>query len=220
VEHPKEIRTIVRIANTDLDGEKSVLRALRMIKGLSHMMSKAVCKVAGIDPRQKLGTLDKQTIEKLEEIMKEPIRFGIPSFFVNRRRDIETGKDMHLIGLDLDVAKKFDVQRHVNLKTYKGWRHMLGQPMPYRPQLGDPFQTVKGFFDNVLVEVEREHLVLGQGARAEDAGIAVELFSLGKEDVIRRGHVVDPLEEMEFRALWICRGLASGRNARDPSQRC
>lgn len=129
VDHPKELKVIVRIANTDLDGEKPVLHALRMIKGLSHMMSKAVCKVSGINPSQKLGALDKQTIEKLEEIMKEPEKFGIPQFFVNRRRDIETGKDSHLIGLDLDVAKKFDVQRHIDLKTYRGWRHMLGQPV-------------------------------------------------------------------------------------------
>lgn len=128
-EKPNEIRSIVRIANTDLDGEKSVLNAIRRIKGLSHMMSKAVCKVAGIGPSQRLGSLDPKAIEKLEEIMGDPIKFGIPLFFVNRRRDIETGKDMHLIGLDLDVAKKFDIQRFIDLKTYRGWRHMTGQPV-------------------------------------------------------------------------------------------
>ena len=32
--------------------------------------------------------------------------------------------------------------------------HVLGQPMAHRPQVGDTFQTVEGFFDQVLVEVE------------------------------------------------------------------
>jgi small subunit ribosomal protein S13 len=129
IERTKEIRTIVRIANTDLDGEKPVFQALRNIKGVSYAMSKAICKVVNLNPNQKLGTLDAETIEKLEEVIKEPINFGVPSFLVNRRRDIETGKDMHLIGPDLDMVKKFDIQRYVDLRTYRGWRHMFGQPV-------------------------------------------------------------------------------------------
>jgi len=129
IEKPKEIKTIVRIANTDLDGEKPVFQALRSIKGVSFIMSKAICKVTNLNPNQKLGTLDPKTIEKLEEVIKEPISFGVPSFLVNRRRDIETGKDMHLIGVDLDMVKRFDIQRYVDLKTYRGWRHMFGQPV-------------------------------------------------------------------------------------------
>ena len=129
IERPKEITTIVRLANTDLDGEKPVFQALRKIKGVSFIMSKAICKVANLNPNQKLGALDAQTIEKLEEVIKEPINFGVPSFLVNRRRDIETGKDIHLIGADLDMVKKFDIQRYVDLKTYRGWRHMFGQPV-------------------------------------------------------------------------------------------
>lgn len=129
IERPKEIKTIVRIANTDLDGEKPVFQALRSIKGVSYTMSKAICKVADLNPNQKLGTLDPKTIEKLEEVIKEPITFGVPSFLVNRRRDIETGKDIHLIGADLDMVKRFDIQRYVDLRTYRGWRHMFGQPV-------------------------------------------------------------------------------------------
>jgi len=129
IERPKEITIIVRLANTDLDGEKPVFQALRSIKGVSFIMSKAICKVANLNPNQKLGTLDPKTIEKLEEVIKEPINFGVPPFLVNRRRDIETGKDIHLIGADLDMVKRFDVQRYVDLKTYRGWRHMFGQPV-------------------------------------------------------------------------------------------
>lgn len=129
IEKPKEIKTIVRILNTDLDGEKPVFYALQGIKGIGYTMSKAICRIAGLNPNQKLGTVDAKTIEKLEEVIKDPLKFGIPSFIVNRRKDIETGMDMHLTGADLDMVKKFDIQRYINLRTYRGWRHMFGQPV-------------------------------------------------------------------------------------------
>ncbi len=129
IDRPKTIKTIIRITNTDLDGEKPIFYALQGIKGISYVICKAICKVAGLNPNQKLGSIDPKTIERLEEIIKEPTKFGIPSFIINRRRDVETGKDMHLTGADLDIAKKFDIQRYIDLKTYRGWRHMFGQPV-------------------------------------------------------------------------------------------
>lgn len=129
VEKSKEIRTIVRVINTDLDGEKPILLALQKIKGISSSMSKAICKVANLKPYQKLGSLDTGGIEKIEATIRDPIKSGVPTFLVNRKKDIETGKDLHLTGADLDIARKFDIQRYINLKTYRGWRHMMGQPV-------------------------------------------------------------------------------------------
>jgi small subunit ribosomal protein S13 len=125
----KELRAIVRVANTDLDGEKPLLRALKGVKGISHSMSKAICNASGFGPNAKLGSLTDKDIEKLEEIIKNPAKFGIPVWMINRRKDIETGQDLHLTGADLDVARKFDIQKMVDLKTWKGFRHMLGQPV-------------------------------------------------------------------------------------------
>lgn len=123
-----EVR-VVRVANTDLDGRKQLVHALRGIKGISYAMAKAVCTAAGIDPRVKLGSLNESDIELLEKIIRDPSQYGIPSYLLNRRRDLRTGKDLHLIGSDLDIARKFDIERYINLKTYRGWRHMLGQPV-------------------------------------------------------------------------------------------
>jgi len=125
----KELRAIVRVAGTDLDGEKPLLRALKGVKGISHSMSKAICDASGFDPNVKLGSLTEKDIGKLEEIIKDPVKFGIPAWMVNRRKDVATGQDLHLTGSDLDVARKFDVQKMVDLKTWKGFRHMLGQPV-------------------------------------------------------------------------------------------
>lgn len=126
---PEVKRAIVRVANTNLDGEKALVNALREIKGIGYAMSKAICTVANLDPRRKLGSLSESELENLEQIINNPIKFGVPAFLVNRRKDLKTGEDLHLIGAELDIAKKFDIQRYIELRTYRGWRHMLGQPV-------------------------------------------------------------------------------------------
>lgn len=120
---------IIRVAGTDLDGGKPVGRALRKIKGIGVVTSKAICLAAKISPLTKLGTLTESEISNLENAIKNPMNFNLPSFLVNRRRDPTTGVDMHLTSSDLDIARRFDVQRYIDLRTYRGWRHMLGQPV-------------------------------------------------------------------------------------------
>jgi small subunit ribosomal protein S13 len=129
IKKPKEVKKIVRVLNTDLDGDKALINALRGIKGISFTFSKAVCEASGINPRTKLGSLSEADIERIEKIIKDPLSYGIPSYLLNRRKDRETGKDMHLSGADVDIYRKFDIQRMIDLKTYKGIRHMLGLPV-------------------------------------------------------------------------------------------
>ncbi|MEM5844374.1 MAG: 30S ribosomal protein S13 [Candidatus Aenigmatarchaeota archaeon] len=128
---PKEVkaRKIVRVLNTDLDGEKPLMYALRGIKGVSFTFSKAVCEASGINPKIKLGSLGEEDIQKIEKIIKNPLSYGIPPYLLNRRKDRETGKDLHLSGADVEIYRKFDIQRMIDLKTYKGIRHMLGLPV-------------------------------------------------------------------------------------------
>ncbi|MGC8812646.1 MAG: 30S ribosomal protein S13, partial [Candidatus Aenigmatarchaeota archaeon] len=129
VKKAKEVRGIVRVLNTDLDGEKPLVNALRGIKGVSFTLSKAICQVSGFNQKTKLGSLSEADIQKIEKIIKDPLSYGIPPYLLNRRKDRETGKDIHLSGADVDVYRKFDIQRMVDLKTYKGVRHMLGLPV-------------------------------------------------------------------------------------------
>jgi len=124
-----EIREIVRVSGTDLDGSKSLIRALGKIKGISYAMSKAICASSEFEPKTRLGSMNEQDIRKVEQVIKDPIAFGIPRWMINRRFDFETGKDLHLSGQDLDVVRKFDVQRMIDAKSYKGVRHMYGLPV-------------------------------------------------------------------------------------------
>ncbi|MEM5766381.1 MAG: 30S ribosomal protein S13 [Candidatus Aenigmatarchaeota archaeon] len=125
----KKVRVVVRVMNTDLNGEKPLKSALLGIKGISHNMSRAVCLVGGFDPNVKLSSLKEEEIAKIEAIIRDPKKYGIPAWLLNRRREPETGADLHLVGADLEIAKKFDIQKQIDLKTYKGVRHMLGLPV-------------------------------------------------------------------------------------------
>jgi small subunit ribosomal protein S13 len=122
-------KEIIRLANTDVEADKPLYVALTTIKGIGYTTSRAICTVGNFDANVKLSTLTEQDREKLEDIIYNPVKFGLPAWSLNRRKSLETGEDLHLIGSDLEVAKKFDIQKMIDLKTWKGVRHMYGMPV-------------------------------------------------------------------------------------------
>ena len=122
----KATRRIIRLLATDIDGDLNVMGAMRKIKGVNFMFANAVCNVMGIDKKKKVGELSQDELKSIEDFIKNP---QIPGWLLNRRRDIETGKDMHMTSSDVPVSKKFDIQRKIDKKIYKGVRHMLGLPV-------------------------------------------------------------------------------------------
>jgi len=132
----KEVRVekaIVRIIGTDVDGTLPIRRAIWKIKGVGFSFGNAVCKVLTMqfnwninDP---IGNLTDENLALLEDIIRNPAKYKIPHWMFNRRKDIEDGKDYHLVGNDLTMKIEFDIKREIELRTYRGWRHMLGQPV-------------------------------------------------------------------------------------------
>jgi len=125
----EEIKGIVRIAGTDIKGENQLFTSLIRIKGVGNSLANAVCRVHNFDRRRKVGTLTTTDIKKIEEIINNPTKFGIPAWMVNRRKDIETGEDRHLVGSDLNFMLEQDIKRVIKIKSYKGIRHMFGLPV-------------------------------------------------------------------------------------------
>lgn len=125
----KRLRVLVRVLGADLDGEKAVGHAILRIKGVSHSFAKAILSAAKIDPSKKLGAFTETDIAALEAAIREPVKLGLPEWILNRRRDVETGAVGHMSGADVDMVEKFDIQRMVDAKSYKGVRHMLGLPV-------------------------------------------------------------------------------------------
>jgi small subunit ribosomal protein S13 len=124
-----EFRHIVRVMNTDIKGEKQLYLSLQKIKGVGEMFAQAVCIVANLDKNMKAGDLSEKDVEKLETVLKDPIKAGFPTYFLNRQKDYDTGKDMHLFLADLDFTKDSDIKRHKMIKSYKGLRHQWRLPV-------------------------------------------------------------------------------------------
>ena len=128
-EQKQELKYFVRIANTDLDGNKAIGQALTKIKGISFMLSNAICNIAGIDKTKKTGYLNDDEATRIDEIIKEPSKFNIPSWLFNRRKDPEDNADRHLTGSSLTFTQDNDIKMMKKIKSYKGIRHMLGLPV-------------------------------------------------------------------------------------------
>ena len=126
---PKEIRGIIRIAGTDIKGENQLFTSLQRIKGVGGTLANAICRVHNFDRNRKVGTLTDSEIKKIEETLKNPTKFSIPSWTVNRRKNLETGEDRHLVGPDLTFSQQQDIKRMIKIKSYKGVRHMFGLPV-------------------------------------------------------------------------------------------
>jgi small subunit ribosomal protein S13 len=127
----QEIAGIVRIKGKDIKGNLPIRRALPLIKGIGINLAYAICYVLnknyGISKDAPIGSLSPEQIKKLEEIINDPVSFGIPPFLVNRRKELYTGKDLHLTGEDLTLRVKMDIEREKELNTWRGFRHMFGQ---------------------------------------------------------------------------------------------
>lgn len=124
-----EFKHLLRIADTDLNGNKAIEYALEKIKGVGVPLAHAICIVANIDGLQKCGNLSDEQIRRIDEIAKNPQKFGIPSWMFNRRKDLESGTDKHLITNEMIFAKENDVKLMRRIKCYKGNRHTRGLPV-------------------------------------------------------------------------------------------
>lgn len=122
----KDFKYFVRIANTDLDGKKSIGLALRKIKGVGIRLANVVCALSGVDRTKKAGTLDDSEIKKLNDVVSDPLKYNAPVWMVNRRKDITDGTDKHLITSDLIFTKENDIKSMKKMKSYKGVRHAVG----------------------------------------------------------------------------------------------
>ena len=129
-EDNSDFRYIVRIVGKDLDGSLPIRRAIMGIKGISHRMAGNIAavyeKATGKDAGRKLGELNEEEDAELEDIVAHPDKYGIPTWSFNRRKDYETGSDLHMIMNDLDFSRRQDFQRLAEIKSYRGLRHGWG----------------------------------------------------------------------------------------------
>jgi len=122
----REFQHIIRIAGTDLDGTLKLNHALSKINGVGIALANAITRKANINPNQRIGYLTETDKTKIEDIINNPTKQGIPPYMLNRQKDQETGENKHLIGADLSLQIKTDIEEMKNLKSWRGFRHAYG----------------------------------------------------------------------------------------------
>ncbi len=123
-----QFRHIVRIANTDLDGNRRIGDAIRKIKGIGFSFASAVCQLAKIDGSKKAGNLLPEEVKRIDEAIATASK-TVPVWMLNRRKDLEDGTDKHFIGADLTFAQESDIRFMKQIRSYKGVRHTMGAPV-------------------------------------------------------------------------------------------
>ncbi len=124
----KGVKHLVRVAGVVLNGDKEVARALSSIPGIGPRISKSLVKILGFEKGKKLGSLTEDEIDKTEKTIASIDKY-IPKWMLNRRDSYDRGKCMHLIGADLDFSVREDINLQKRIKSYRGIRHILGQPV-------------------------------------------------------------------------------------------
>jgi len=99
---------------------------LTQIRGVGYMFANTILNVLKINPNQRIGHLSPEQVNSIESIIKNPSASNFPSWFLNRRKDVETGEDKHLLTSDIAFTVRNDVEREKTTGSWRGYRHMFG----------------------------------------------------------------------------------------------
>ena len=64
--------------------------------------------------------------KQLKKLITDPIGGNFPIWFLNRRKDIETGADLHLLTSDIPFTLRNDIERERVAASWRGYRHLSG----------------------------------------------------------------------------------------------
>ncbi len=124
----EETRGIIRICGADMFGSRKIYNSLRQINGVSFQIANAVCLLLNLDKNKQVADLSESEIKAIEDLIRQP-HGKIPNWMLNRRKDYETGKDLHLIDAEVKFNKEFDIKRLKAIKSRRGIRHSLNLPV-------------------------------------------------------------------------------------------
>lgn len=113
--------------NTDIPGHYHIRYALTKIKGIGVNLSHAICARYDLDEELPISKMGEVKVKELESNIKNLKK--VDSWMFNRRKDYESGEDVHIFTTDLKFRKDFDVKRMQKVRSYKGIRHAAGLPV-------------------------------------------------------------------------------------------
>ncbi len=125
VDNNPDFKYIVRLSNTDINGEKNVIYGITTVKGIGLHMASLITDKTGINRYMKIGDLTDTQIEKLQSEI-DNISKSAPEWMLNHRKDYDTGENIHLIGNEIEIRLRDEINIMKKIRSYKGIRHERG----------------------------------------------------------------------------------------------
>jgi small subunit ribosomal protein S13 len=122
----QEYNHIVRIVGNDIPGERKLIIGLTQIKGIGYNFATAILDNLKINPNSNVGYLSDSEVQAIEKLITDPSSANFPTWFLNRRKDVETGNDLHLLTSDIDFTLRNDIERERVTSSWRGYRHLYG----------------------------------------------------------------------------------------------
>ena len=103
-----------------------MLVGLTQIKGIGYNFATAILDTLKINTNSNIGNLTEDNVQAIEKLITDPIGGNFPIWFLNRRKDIETGADLHLLTSDIPFTLRNDIERERVAASWRGYRHLSG----------------------------------------------------------------------------------------------
>ncbi len=79
-----------------------------------------------MNPNSRAGEMNDNDIEKVIDIVSNPLNYDIPKWFLNRKKDPKDGTFSHQVANNWDTKMREDLERMKKIKLHKGLRHYFG----------------------------------------------------------------------------------------------
>ena len=99
---------------------------LTSTSGTEHSNTIARHRTQVLIPSCSAGELTSEELERIVTIIQNPTQYKIPSWFLNRQRDIVDGKDFQVLANGVDSKLRDDLERLKKIRAHRGLRQYWG----------------------------------------------------------------------------------------------
>merc|ERR1712000_717772 len=164
---------ILRLLNTNVDGKQKVMYALTKIKGVGRRYSNLVCKKADVDLNKRAGELTSEELERIVTIIQNPTQYKIPSWFLNRQRDIVDGKDGQILANGVDSKLREDLERLKKIRAHRGLRARSAHQDHWPSRQDCRCVQEEGWLNEWMTKIRGNHGILNTGWTGVKAGFSI-----------------------------------------------
>merc|ERR1712172_12122 len=120
---PENFQMRIRIANTNITGNRQIRYSLTEIAGIGRSTSLTLLKQANIAPHTMGGYMTEEQIETLEKVVQAP---EMPEYYRNSLNVRKTGERVHNIGVDILTHWRQNFDAQLRLNRHRAIRSKLG----------------------------------------------------------------------------------------------